>query len=136
MSFARVYCVVGVWFGFVRSALLLAVVCWVDCCFDSWVLLGLLCFLCVTLTNTSRPCNQPGMVTRYHIKSRVWVHADSLLHSVASPFHSLLTTITPRQCTASCGWNVRCAGVRGNAWSVMLSPCNTSSVLVMTIASC
>ena len=30
----------GVWFGFVRSALLLAVVlCWVDHCFDSWVLL-------------------------------------------------------------------------------------------------
>ena len=47
---ARV-CRVGVWFGFVRSALLLAVVAsWVDCCFDScqWVLLGLLCFLRVT----------------------------------------------------------------------------------------
>ena len=29
-------------------------------------------------------------------------------------------------CTASCGWNVRCVGVRGDAWSVMLSPCNTS----------
>ena len=28
-------------------------------------------------------------------------------------------------CTASCGWNVRCVGVRGDAWSVMLSPCNT-----------
>ena len=27
-------------------------------------------------------------------------------------------------CTASCGWNVRCVGVRGDAWSVMLSPCN------------
>ena len=30
-------------------------------------------------------------------------------------------------CTASCGWNVRCVGVRGDAWSVMLSPCNTLS---------
>ena len=49
MSFARVYRG-GVWFGFVGSALLLAVVlCWVDGCFDSWVLLGLLCFLRVTL---------------------------------------------------------------------------------------
>ena len=28
-------------------------------------------------------------------------------------------------CTASCGWHVRCVGVRGNAWSVLLSPCNT-----------
>ena len=53
-SFARVYRV-GVWFGVVRSALLLAVVlCWVDCSFWSWVsgvaqvLLGLLCFLRVT----------------------------------------------------------------------------------------
>ena len=48
MSFARLYRV-GVWFGFVRSALLLAVVlCWVGFCFDSWVLLGLLCLLHVT----------------------------------------------------------------------------------------
>ena len=48
VSFARVYRV-GVWLGFVGSALLLAVVlCWVDCRFDSWMLLGLLCFLCVT----------------------------------------------------------------------------------------
>ena len=31
-------------------------------------------------------------------------------------------------CTASCGWNVRCVGVRGDAWSVMLSPCNTPSL--------
>ena len=23
-------------------------------------------------------------------------------------------------CTASCGWNVRCVGVRGDAWSVSL----------------
>ena len=30
-------------------------------------------------------------------------------------------------CTASCGWNVRCVGVRGDAWSVMLSPCNTEN---------
>ena len=38
-----------VWFGFVRPALLLAIVlCWVDCCSGSWVLLGLLCFLRVT----------------------------------------------------------------------------------------
>ena len=28
-------------------------------------------------------------------------------------------------CTASCGWNVRCVGVRRDAWPVMLSPCNT-----------
>ena len=39
----------SVWFGFITSALLLSVVlCWVDCGFDSWVLLGLLCFLRVT----------------------------------------------------------------------------------------
>ena len=48
VSFARVYRV-GVWFGFVRSALLLAVVlCWVDRCFYSWALPGLLFFLRVT----------------------------------------------------------------------------------------
>ena len=28
-------------------------------------------------------------------------------------------------CTASCGWNVRCVGVRGDAWPVLLSPCVT-----------
>ena len=40
---------VGVWFGSVRFALLVAVVlCWVDRCFDSWVLLGLCCILRVT----------------------------------------------------------------------------------------
>ena len=44
MSFARVYR--GVWFGFVRFALLLAVVlCWVGRCLDSWLLLGLLSLL-------------------------------------------------------------------------------------------
>ena len=31
-------------------------------------------------------------------------------------------------CTASCGWNVRCVGVRGDTWSVMLSPCNTPTI--------
>ena len=46
--FTRVYRV-GVWFGFVRIALLLAVIlCWVDRCFDSWVLLGFFCLLRVT----------------------------------------------------------------------------------------
>ena len=29
----------------------------------------------------------------------------------------------------ACGWNVRCVGVWGDAWSVMLSPCNTSHSL-------
>ena len=48
VSFSSVYRV-GVWFGFVRSTLLLAVVlCWVDGGIDSWVLLGLPCFLRVT----------------------------------------------------------------------------------------
>ena len=28
-------------------------------------------------------------------------------------------------CTASCGWNVRCVGVQGGAWPVLLSPCTT-----------
>ena len=53
VSFARVY-PVGVWFDFVRSALLLAVVLgWVARCFDSCVLLGLLCFLRVTNHHTT-----------------------------------------------------------------------------------
>ena len=47
----------------------------------------------------------------------VYVHADAFLHSVASPFHFFVTTLNE---------NVRCVGVRGDAWSVMLSPCNTS----------
>ena len=39
----------GVRFGFVWFALLLAfVLCWVDRCLCSWVLLGLFCLLCVT----------------------------------------------------------------------------------------
>ena len=33
-------------------------------------------------------------------------------------------------CTASCGWHVRCVGVRGDAWSVLLSPCNTVVVVL------
>ena len=28
-------------------------------------------------------------------------------------------------CTASCGWHMRCIVVRGDAWPVLLSPCNT-----------
>ena len=60
MSFARVYRV-GVWFGSDRSALPLPVVlCWVDCGFDFWMLLGLFCFLCVThtrKTNTMQPAS-------------------------------------------------------------------------------
>ena len=48
VPFTRV-CRVGIWCGFVRFALLLAVVlCWVDRCFDSWLLLGLFCLLRVT----------------------------------------------------------------------------------------
>ena len=61
VSFARVYRV-GVWFGFVRSALLLAVVlCWVDSRFGSWLLLGLLCFLRVTqeMAHAKAAKNQP-----------------------------------------------------------------------------
>ena len=34
------------------------------------------------------------------------------------------------QTTASCGWNVRCVGVRGDAWPVLLSPCNTCTSCV------
>ena len=50
VSFTRVYRV-GVAFSFVRVALLLAVVlCWVDHCCDSWVLLTLFCLLRVTRT--------------------------------------------------------------------------------------
>ena len=51
----------GVCFGLVRSALLLAVVlCWVDRCFDSWMLLALLCLLRVThIHRCSGVCNQP-----------------------------------------------------------------------------
>ena len=45
VSATRVYRI-GVLCGFIRFALLLAVVlCLVDRCFDSWVLLGLLCLL-------------------------------------------------------------------------------------------
>ena len=48
VPFTRVYRA-GVWFGIVRLALRLAVVlCWVDRCFDSWVLLGLLCLVRAT----------------------------------------------------------------------------------------
>ena len=48
VSFTRVHCV-GVWFGFVRLALLLAIVLfWVPRCFGSWVLLGLFCLLRAT----------------------------------------------------------------------------------------
>ena len=49
---------VGVWLGFVRSALLLAVVLgWVDCCFYSWVVLALLCFLRVTHVTSDTRCS-------------------------------------------------------------------------------
>ena len=42
-------CRIGVWFDFVRFAFLLAVIlCGVDRCFGSWVLLGLFCLLRVT----------------------------------------------------------------------------------------
>ena len=55
MSFTRVYRV-GVWLGFVRFPLLLAVVLrWVDRYFDFWVLLGLFCLLRVTRRKEHRP---------------------------------------------------------------------------------
>ena len=39
----------GVWCGFIRSALLLAIVlCCVDSCFGSWVLLSLFFLVCAT----------------------------------------------------------------------------------------
>lgn len=48
VSFMRVY-VVGDWFGFIRFALLLAVVLfWADRCVVSWALLGLFSLLRVT----------------------------------------------------------------------------------------
>ena len=67
MSFTRVD-QDGVWFSFARLPLLLAVVlCGIDQCFDSWVFLGLLCFLRVTQSRyllsiphtDSRSRNQP-----------------------------------------------------------------------------
>ena len=57
VSFTRVYRV-GVWLGFVRFALLLAVVLyWVDPCFGSWVLLGLFCLLRVSCNTDALVCN-------------------------------------------------------------------------------
>ena len=34
-------------------------------------------------------------------------------------------------CAASCGWIVRCVGVRGDAWPVLLSPCNTCECMLV-----
>ena len=71
----KVY-LVGVWFGFDRLALLLAVVLgWVDRCFYSWVLLGLFCLLppCNTKhgtrnssSNHERPVVKPVKYTGEH----------------------------------------------------------------------
>ena len=55
ISFARVYRV-GVWFRFVRSALLLAVVTYVVLLFE--VMPGLCCFVCVTHGWHIRGCTQ------------------------------------------------------------------------------
>ena len=33
-------------------------------------------------------------------------------------------------CTASCGWHMRCIVVRGDAWPLLLSPCNTGKGVV------
>ena len=54
---ARVY-PVGVWFGFVGFALLVAfILCWVGRCFGSWVLLGLFCLFRVTWRKLQTPGN-------------------------------------------------------------------------------
>ena len=58
----------GVWFRFIRFALLHAVVfCWVSRCFGSWVLLGFFCLLRVT--HKSEQAN-PNVDQRMHTHSR------------------------------------------------------------------
>ena len=71
MSFARVYCV-GVWFGFVRSALLLAVVTYIVLSFEA--MLGVCCFLRVTLVTHESSHKH----TTYRVPSRSdYAAADS-----------------------------------------------------------
>ena len=55
----------------------------------------------------------------------VWEHADSFLHCVTSPFHSFVTTLRLEFGTASWGCQMLFIDVRGDAWPMLLSPCNT-----------
>ena len=61
----------GVWFGFVRFALLLAVgLCWVGRRLDSWVLLGLFCLLRVLHGESSKRQASPrNTKDRKHLQS-------------------------------------------------------------------
>ena len=78
MSFARVYRA-GVWFGFVRFALFLAVVlCWVDRWFDSWVLLGLFCLLRLTQQVRTARTSKSGL-SRLRVLNLTLLKADSRL---------------------------------------------------------
>ena len=118
VSVARVYRV-GVWFGFVRSALLLAVVlCWVDCCFDSWVLLGLLCFLRVT-PHVQPAAADPELRQERNVNTNAtrrykWSRKGSECMSQAARMHRQLAagSVVPR--CSGCTPHSRCA--RWRAW--------------------
>ena len=72
MSLTRVYRVGG-WYGFVRLALLLVVIlCWVDRCFDSWVLLRLFCLYRVT--------DSPHAILSVNLAD--WTYHDTRPHQV------------------------------------------------------
>ena len=111
-------------------------VVWVDCgCFLSFGFLGGASRLELSpfhtiIMPTAKPDAASSPQTRH-------MHAGMCLHVPGHQEDSrTVPTLTNRivgleyglvswGCTASCGWNVRCVGVRGDAWSVMLSPCNT-----------
>ena len=68
----RVYRV-RVWFGFVRISLVLllaVVLCWVERCFNSWVLLSVLCLLRVTHKYTGMRPHAPSLILEFKLRVR------------------------------------------------------------------
>ena len=77
----------GVWFGFVRFALLLAVIlCLVDRCFASWELLGFFCLLRVTQEGPHQTMtSKRGRDSCIHIHIHIHAAATRCLEGSVSP---------------------------------------------------
>ena len=80
------------------------------------------CFTCM--------CSTKRVKGRSHtVKNKVWRNESACTHTnpmqPASHRGSHTRTEVGSACTASCGWHMRCIVVRGDAWPLLLSPCNT-----------
>ena len=75
--------------------------------------------------------NRPTAYVLVHLCGFTLPRCRGRFHDIACKLACMTATVPihavgrAQVCHTCFGWNVRCVGVRGDAWSVMLSPCNT-----------